>query len=221
MLNDTDRARVGAAVTAAESASDGEIVTVISESSDQYNDVVLHWAMLVMFLALAVIAALPAFFVGLLDHVAGGWDEWTARELLTILLVVLAAKFLVWRYIFGIKPIRLALTPPATKRRRVRRRALLLFRLAAENRTRARTGVLLYLSLAERRAELVADASITAKVSPDVWGHAMAALIEAVRDGRPGDGMVAAIEQIGVVLAEHFPRSADDTNELPDKLILL
>jgi putative membrane protein len=42
-----------------------------------------------------------------------------------------------------------------------------------------------------------------------------------VRKGRPGDGMVAAVERIGQVLAAHFPRSADDTNELPDRLILL
>ena len=221
MLNDSERARVGAAVTRAEGLSDGEIVTVIAAQSDAYHDVVLHWAVLLMLLALAGIAAEPGFFVSLLDRVTGRWTAWTGSELLTILLAVLAAKFLAWRYILGIRPLRLALTPSATKTRRVRRRALLLFRLAAENRTRAKTGVLLYVSLAEHRAEIVADASINAKVTPETWGAAMAALVEAIRDGRPGDGMVAAVEQIGAVLAEHFPRSADDTNELPDKLILL
>jgi putative membrane protein len=49
----------------------------------------------------------------------------------------------------------------------------------------------------------------------------MAALIANVREGRPGDGIVAAIERVGVVLAEHFPRSLDDINEIPDKLIEL
>jgi putative membrane protein len=49
----------------------------------------------------------------------------------------------------------------------------------------------------------------------------MAVLIEAVRKDRAGDGMVAAVERIGQVLAEQFPRSADDANELPDRLILL
>ncbi|HEY0270247.1 MAG TPA: hypothetical protein VGC10_04575, partial [Sphingomonas sp.] len=80
---------------------------------------------------------------------------------------------------------------------------------------------LLYLSLAEHRAEIIADAAINAKVTPETWGDAMAALIDAVKDGRPGDGMVASIGKIGQVLAEHFPRSPDDTNELPDRLILL
>jgi len=49
----------------------------------------------------------------------------------------------------------------------------------------------------------------------------MASLLEHVREGRAGDGIVAAIEQVGVVLAEHFPRSEGDTNEIPDKLIEL
>lgn len=221
MFSEADRIRIGEAVTAAEASSDGEIVTVVAEQSDSYNDVVLHWAVLVVFLAVAVIAAVPGRMILLLDIVAGGWDTWTPGELIAILLGVLAVKFLVARWIFGIRPIRLALAPPGTKARRVRRRALLLFRLATENRTRAKTGVLLYLSLAEHRAEIIADAAISAKVTPETWGDAMAALIDAVKDGRPGDGMVVSIEKIGQVLADHFPRSPDDTNELPDRLILL
>ena len=49
----------------------------------------------------------------------------------------------------------------------------------------------------------------------------MHALIEQVREGRAADGIVAAIERVGAVLAEHFPRSADDRNEIPDRLIIL
>ncbi len=221
MLTEQDRFRVDEAVTRAEALSDGEIVTIVSRDSDSYNDVVLHWAVLAMFFALALVAAAPAMFVYALDRAVGGWSAWTAGELLAILLFGLAATFLVARYLFGIRAIRLALTPGATRARRVRRRAILLFHLSAENRTRAKTGVLLYLSLAERRAEIVADASINDRVAPETWGEAMAVLIEAVRKDRAGDGMVAAVERIGQVLAEHFPRSSDDTNELPDRLILL
>jgi len=220
-LSEQDRIRVGEAVTRAEANSDGEIVTVVSEFSDPYHDAVLHWALLVAFLALAVVASAPDFFTNLFGHIVGGWLVWTPRELMTVLLAVVLAKFLVARWIFGLKAIRFALVPASTKARRVRRRALLLFRLATENRTRAKTGVLLYLSLAERRAEIVAEAAINDKVTPETWGEAMAVLLDAVRDGRPGDGMVASVEKIGQVLAAHFPRSPDDSNELPDRLILL
>ncbi|HET8611407.1 MAG TPA: TPM domain-containing protein [Sphingomonas sp.] len=221
MLSEADRVRVGEAVTRAESLSDGEIVTVVAEASDAYHDVVLHWALLLLFLWLAVVAALPRFFTGMLDGIGGGWSGWSAGELLAVELVAAAALFLIARYLFGLPRLRLLLTPDSTKARRVRRRAVLLFRLTADNRTRARTGVLLYLSIAERRAEIVADASINDRVTPEIWGEAMHALIAAVKDGRAADGMVAAVERMGAVLAEHFPRSADDTNELPDRLILL
>ena len=75
--------------------------------------------------------------------------------------------------------------------------------------------------MAERRAEIVADEAILKVTDDHTWGEAMDALIADVREGRPGDGIVAAIERVGVVLAEHFPRSADDKNEIPDKLIEL
>jgi putative membrane protein len=118
-------------------------------------------------------------------------------------------------------PLRLALTPGPTKQRRVRRRAVAVFRAAAERRTVGRTGILIYLSLAERRAEIVADEAITGVTTPETWGEAMAAMLVDVKEGRLADGMVAAIERVGAVLTEHFPRSAADRNEIPDKLIEL
>jgi len=87
--------------------------------------------------------------------------------------------------------------------------------------TRARTGVLLYLSLLERRAEIVADQAIHAKVPDTLWGDAMAALIADLKADRPAEGMAKAVGLIGDVLAEHFPKSAGDTNELPDAPIEL
>jgi putative membrane protein len=84
-----------------------------------------------------------------------------------------------------------------------------------------RTGVLIYLSLGERRAEIVGDEAITKVTTPETWGEAMAALIVEVKAGRPGDGIAAAVGQVGVVLSEHFPRSDADINEIPDKLIEL
>ena len=127
------------------------------------------------------------------------------------------AVLLILKYV----PLRLALTPGATKTRRVRRRAITVFKAGAERRTVGRTGVLIYLSMGEHRAEIVADEAITKVTTPETWGEAMAALLVEVKEGRIADGMVAAIEQVGVVLAEHFPRSAADTNEIPDKLIEL
>ena len=225
-INPADRARVADAVRAAEATTDGEIVPIVAAQSDAYHDVALHWSVLAMLFLVALLAALPRQGEGLLDPLTGllgkGWEDgWTGAELLTALLVALALVFLLATR--ALKPLRarLVLTPGTTKARRVRARAILLFRTAIEARTATATGVLLYLSLAERRAEIVADRAIATRVDPAEWGEAMAVLIDALRDGRPGDGMVAAIERIGAVLAAHFPHTGTDPNELSDALIEL
>ncbi len=129
--------------------------------------------------------------------------------------------FLLVRFALAWMPLRMALTPSATRTRRVRRRAIETFKAAAEHRTEGRTGVLLYLSLLEHRAEIVADEAIHSKVQPEVWGDAMAALIERVKAGKTAEGMALAVERIGAVVAECAPPTGLNPNELPDRLIEL
>ena len=220
-LSEADHAKVSAAIAAAEANSDGEIIAIASDQSDAYHDVGLHYAVLVAFLVLAFFAAWPSQ-LELWWTLLMGWSaEPSLRELLTLLLGFALAKFLVALFVLKYMPLRLALTPGATKTRRVRRRAIMLFKTGAERRTVGRTGILIYLSMAERRAEIVGDEAITAVTTPDTWGEAMAALLTEVKAGRTGDGIVAAVAMIGAVLAEHFPKSGSDTNEIPDKLIEL
>ena len=221
-FTDEDRARVSAAIAAAEASSNGEIVAVATPLSDPYHDVALHWALVPLFAVLAWAAWRPTALVWWYDFLFGGWQpDPTLGQLFTLLMVFAALKFTVALLILKWMPLRLALTPGATKHRRVRRRAVTVFRAAAEKRTVGRTGILIYLSMGERRAEIVADEAILKVTDDQTWGEAMAALLELVREGRPGDGICAAIERVGLVLSEHFPRSAEDKNEIPDKLIEL
>ena len=221
-LSEADHAKVSAAIAAAEAKSDGEIVAVATPISDPYHDVALHWAVAAMILVLAWAAWRPDWLQWWYTLFFGGWSADPALgELLTFLMVLAVLKFTAVLLILKWMPLRLALTPGATKSRRVRRRAIGIFKAAAERRTVGRTGILIYLSMAEHRAEIVADEAITKVTTPETWGDAMHALLVEVKQGKIADGMVAAIERVGVVLAEHFPRSATDTNEIPDKLIEL
>jgi putative membrane protein len=221
-LSEGDHDKVSAAIAAAEARSDGEIVAVATPISDPYHDVALHWAVAALILVLAWAAWRPDWLSWWYDMLTGGWHaEPTLGELLTFLMILAVLKFTAVLLILKWMPLRLALTPGATKHRRVRRRAVAVFKAAAERRTIGRTGVLIYLSMAERRAEIVADEAILKVTDETTWGEAMAELLAEVKAGRIGDGMVAAIERVGAVLAEHFPRSATDTNEIPDKLIEL
>jgi len=221
-LSDSDREKVSAAIAAVEAKTNGEIVAVATPISDSYHDVALHWALVPLFAVLAWAAWRPTALIWWYNLLFGGWSpDPTLSQLLTLLMFFAALKFTVALLILKWMPLRLALTPPATKHRRVRRRAVAIFQAAAAGRTTGKTGILVYLSLAERRAEIVADEAILKVTDEHTWGEAMHALIAEVREGRPADGIVAAIERAGVVLAEHFPRSATDANEIPDKLIEL
>jgi len=220
-LNDADRIRIREAVTAAEAATEGEIVVVLARRSDSYHDVALHMAVLAMLLVLVGTALWPGWLLAFYGWAEPWGDAPTPLFLLTTLGWVQGAVFLIVRYGCAWMTLRMALTPAATKARRVHARALLLFRAAAERRTAAATGVLLYLSLDEHRAELIAEAAIHDRVDQAVWGDALAALLVALKQDRPADGIVAAVAAIGAVLAEHFPTGARNMNELPDRLIEL
>lgn len=219
-LTEADHKRISAAVSAAEGTSAGEIVTIIAERSDDYLDVALAWSAFVALTALTVLAVFPDFYLGLYDRLLGDWgSEWTHRGILAFAATVAILKFIGMMVLQMWAPLRYWLVPKPVRAMRVRERAVTLFKVGAERRTTGRTGVLIYLSLREHRAEIVADAAIASKVSAEVWGAAMAAMLGPIREGRVADGMIAAIEQVGAVIAEHFPRASDDSNELPDRLI--
>ena len=220
-LSADDHARVSAAIAAAEAKSDGEIIAIAADQSDAYHDVGLHYAVLVLFLVLAFFAIWPHQLELWWTRLMGWTSEPSMRQLLTLLLGFALLKFLVVLFILKWRPLRMLLTPGSTKTRRVRRRAVMLFKTGAERRTIGRTGILIYLSMAVRRAEIVGDEAFTAVTTPETWGEAMAALLKDVKDGRPGDGIVAAVGLIGDVLATHFPKTSEDSNEIPDKLIEL
>lgn len=221
MLKPDDHVLVAQAIREAEARTDGEISAVIAPESDSYADVTLHWALLLALLPLAIFATFPSLLhwaVTLIDPWAG---EPSLRLVTTFLLLKTAGAFIVGWLVFRIPRVKLALTPDATKARRVRRRAIMLFQVGTERRTATRTGVLVYLSVAEHRAEIVADESIQSKIGGEEWGEAMLSLVEGVRAGRPGEGIAGAIGKIGGVLAKHFPYTGTDPNELPDRLIQL
>jgi putative membrane protein len=221
-LTDTDRTRIAEAVAVAEAKSAGEIVTIIAPRSDAYKDIAQDWAIFIAFLALAVYASFAPCYMHILERVFGAWNgAISPREILFALFVALLLKYLGTLLIMQWKPLRLWLTPRWTKRHRVHARAVDLFRVTTAQRTRAKTGVLIYLSEDERMAEIVADAGIHLAMPQELWADAMAALVADVKAGRIADGMVAAIEIVGDKLATHFPHAADDVNELPDGVIEL
>lgn len=220
LMDDAGRKLVGEAVTEAESATSGEIVTVLADCSDGYTDVALLWAAGAAFTAMSVFAAIPKPFLDTWDSLIGGWGhEWTTGELASMVIALGLLKFLGVLLVQQWQPLKYALIPGPLKTMRVHNQAVRQFKVGAQARTTGRTGVLIYLSMREHRAEIVADESIAAKVPAEVWGEAMGDMLSHIRKGRVAEGLAVGIRDVGHVLAEHFPRGGEDVNELPDRLI--
>jgi len=165
-------------------------------------------------------AICPDFFLGLYDRLSGGWVlEWTPGAIFALAAGVATLKFGGVMLVQMWQPLKFFLIPPPVKATRVHDRAIRAFRIGAERRTHGRTAILIYLSMREHRAEILADEAIASKVDPEVWGEAMDEMLGEMKQGNIASGMVAAIDKVGLVLADHFPIADGDVNELPDRLI--
>lgn len=100
------------------------------------------------------------------------------------------------------------------KQAAVERRATRAFMRLGIQQTRDRTGVLIFISLAEQCVVVRADKAINEKVLPGTWEKLTDQIIRGMKSQKPTQGICTAVEEAGNVLAEHFPRKNDDTNEL-------
>jgi putative membrane protein len=219
-LDETQHKIVSNAVEDAEGMTSGEIVTVLADRSNEYADVALLWAAAIAFTVMSLFALFPLPFLDLWDRLVGGWlHEWTTGELATTVIALGLVSFtLAWAVQLW-EPLKFALIPGPVKSARAHDAAVKHFKVGAERRTHGRTGVLIYLSMREHRAEIVADVPIAEKVPAEVWGEAMADMLVEIKKGCIAQGMAAGVRDVGKVLSEHFPRAEDDQNELPDRLI--
>jgi putative membrane protein len=197
-----DEQRISAAIAEAERQTSGEIVVVVAAQSDGYHYVPPLVAAIVSLL----VPWLLIFFSGL--------------GLIEIYLIQLALFALITAALMP-AAVRIALVPDSIKRLHAHRRAVEQFLVQNLHTTSGRTGVLLFVSVAERYAEIIADKAINERVADGTWKQIVGDLTTAIGSGKPADGFVAAIAAIGSVLARYFPPGAHDPSELPDHLIIL
>jgi len=201
-MTTVDHERISAAIHNAELNTSGEIVCVLARASSDYAHVPLIWG---SFVALAT-----------------PWPliEFTQMPAERIFLIQLAV-FVVATLLLSFGRMRMWLVPRGVKRARSYKAALEQFHIRGLARTVDRTGVLIFVSLAEHYARIVVDDGIAAKVPQSEWQSAVNLLVERMRDDRVADGFIGAIDYCAPLLAKHFPPRASDTNELPDRLWLI
>jgi putative membrane protein len=196
-----DENAIIAAVRAAETRTRGQIVCVLArQSCDPAAFVALYAA------ALALVTPWP-----LLES-----TQLSAQVVFAIQIVVFILAFVV----LGWTRLGVALTPRAVKRRHAYRRALEQFFVCGLRRTRSRAGVLIFVSLAEHYARIVADEGFDGKVSEEEWRVAIEDMTACLHEGRVTEGFVAAIMRCGDLMAREAPPDGGG-NDLPDALVRL
>jgi putative membrane protein len=227
-LSPSDLAAIEAAVRDAEAKTTGEIYCVVTEESSHYGETAIAWAAGVALLGPALLllagveVTIPDPFTSWSASDVGAAITSAVRRALIGAIVTQGVLFVVTALIASIPPVRRLLTPRSLKRLRVQRRAAEQFIAKNLHLTRERTGVLIYVSLGERMAELIADDGIADHVDSHVWDKAMAALTEGLRRGDAEAGFVAAVRLCGEVLAEKFPaRPGDNPDELPNAVVVM
>jgi putative membrane protein len=199
LLSTAEASTVAEHVARAERGTAGEIVVVLAERSAGYE----RQRAAASFTATLLVAIAFYTFVPAIPEL------WVLCGEAPIML-------LCW-WVTGLSPVTRALVRSGAQRVAVLGRAEQSFIEQGVTETRDRSGVLLFLSEAERRVELLADRGIHERVGTEEWQMLVNEVVKAIREGRAGAGIASAVDAIGARLAQHFPPRADDVNELADE----
>ena len=202
IISDADRLEIENTIAEAERNTSGEIVAVIASASGDYYYVPYLWAALI-----ALIIPWPLIY----------WTWMPVQEIYLLQLAVFAGLALLLHY----APLRFALVPRSVMRGRAHQRAMQQFVAQDIYTASGHTGVLLFVSVAERYAEIVVDSAVHAKVPDREWEGIMSRLTAEIGRGNAGKGLIEAIRRVGEHLAAHFPPSPDKANLLPNHLVIL
>jgi len=194
--------KITQAVAEAEKGTSGQIVPAILKRSDHYP--AARWRLGLVF----------ALFTGFLL-------SWLELGLHPLWIAWAEIPAFALGYALGsVAVLQRMLLAKSDMEEEVRHRALEIFRLKGLEATRDRTGILILISLYERRVQILADVGINAKVDPSHWQKIIDKLVDALGADRSVEGLCDAIAQCGAVLSRHFPRREDNTNELPDRPVI-
>jgi putative membrane protein len=200
-ISKQDKNLIAEAVKQAEGLTAGEIVPVILKQSDFYP--AAHFRLCLIFGILA----------GLITYQSYDFDD------PLVLLWAQIPGFILGYFLAYIPVLKRMMTPKNKMAEEVRQRAIEVFYEQNVSNTKDRTGIMIYVSLLERKVEILADCGINEKVEPDHWHNLMSKLVIDIKSETLRVGLVKAIMACGQTLSHHFPLQDDDTDELANELI--
>jgi putative membrane protein len=201
LLSEDDKKAIAEAIRKAEATTSGEIVFALTEASARYRHASFQGAIAGVVVSAAVYLALPI------------------THSIALLLWVQLVSFALFYALFEISPLRRWFISGEEMDARVHDAALLEFYNSGLYRTREENGVLIYLSVFERRVVVLGDRGIHNRMGNPHWNEVRDRIIRGIRAGRAREGICEAIDLCGKALAQHFPRRADDVNELSNQVL--
>ena len=201
-LTQSERDRISQAVLEAEKLTTGEIVPMIVAQSDDYPGA--RWRLAIV---IALLFGFLAYFF--LDDFDPAWILWVQIPGLYI-------GYALGNFSVVLRPF----LASSKIDEEVHQRALQAFFSRDLHATKDRTGILVMASLLERRVEILADTGINAKVSQETWQGILTELIGKIKSGELTEGICNAVRECGEVLAEDFPGTHDNPNEISNKIII-
>jgi putative membrane protein len=199
-LSGTDRARIADAIRAAEANTAGEIYVVVAAEAAEFRSIPVLWAAIV-----ALIVPWPLF---LLTNLPAG-----------LILTLQVVTFVALATVLSFDRIRHSLVPPSIAATAARKAAQAQFLAHGVHLTAERTGILIYVALADRRVEIVADDGINRKVAQSELDQLADDVVAEARAGALAEGLVTAVNDAGTLLSRHFPPAAVNPNELPNRVV--
>lgn len=202
LLTPSEQRQVAEAIDRIERDTDAELVTVLAEQADDYHYIPLLWAGLI---ALVVPGALLFFTAALI-----AWQ----------LLLVQWATFIVLALLFRLPGVTTRLIPRAVRHWRACNLARRQFIELNLHHTEGGTGMLIFVSEAERYVEILVDRGISSSIDNSAWETIVASFTEQVHDGQVLEGFLGCIEACGALLKQHVP-ATQVRNQLPNRLVMI
>ena len=216
LFSEADLERIARAITEAEEKTSGEIVPVVAAAAGRYDR-----AEDLFGVCCALLAVAAAWFLFQDTRPVGA--DWEAGRILVLgllpVLLIFLAGFLLGAAAATVVPaLRLPFISGREMTEEVERGAAEAFHRFRLRATAGATGILIYVSLFERRVRILGDSSIAEKLAQTDWDEICKLVVGGIGKGNPADGLCEGIREAGRLLAQHFPIEEGDTNELSNEI---
>lgn len=217
-FSEADRQSVSEAIKQAESKTSGEIAVAVIRESYDYAIYETAAAVLAGFIYFIFIMFYVAEIENFLQRLF--WD-YSVNYLLLFYGFSTFVVMTIFYFLFNISTLDRLIVPHKIMTGKVKERALRYFMESGVSNTRDRTGILIFISILERRVELLADRGIAEKIPPDKWSSIVSDIIAGIKAGELSKHLHKAVTQCGDLLQDFFPIKEDDTNELSNDVEIL